>query len=91
METKNRVGVFIGRMQPPHAGHISVIKKMIKENDEVIILFGSSLSVRDFKNPFTWRERATMVITELEAQFTLVSEEYYYSDESCEQYMVDNK
>ena len=91
METNSRVGVFIGRMQPPHAGHISVIKKMVEENDEIIILFGSSLSVRDSKNPFTWRERATMVITELEAQFTLVSEEYYYSDESCEQYMVDNK
>ena len=38
METRSRVGVFIGRMQPPHAGHISVIKKMVEENDEVILL-----------------------------------------------------
>lgn len=91
METNSRVGVFIGRMQPPHAGHISVIKKMIKENDEIVILFGSSLSVRDSKNPFHWRERATMVMTELKAHLTSVSEDYYYFDESCEQYKVDNK
>ena len=41
MEMK-RVGVFLARLQPIHNGHLSLIKKIVNENDECLILIGSS-------------------------------------------------
>jgi cytidyltransferase-like protein len=32
------LGLFIGRLNPPHIGHISIINKVLKENDETLIL-----------------------------------------------------
>lgn len=58
-------GVFIGRMQPPHPGHLSIIVTMIQECTNNLILLGSSLASRDIKNPFTWRDRAELIILSL--------------------------
>jgi len=33
----NRVGVFIGKFDPPHLGHISIIREMLDENNQVLI------------------------------------------------------
>ena len=35
-------GLLIGRMQPVHKGHISVINETLKEVDELIIGIGSA-------------------------------------------------
>jgi cytidyltransferase-like protein len=32
------LGLFIGRLNPPHIGHIGIINKALKENDKVLIL-----------------------------------------------------
>lgn len=37
-----KVGVFLARMQPLHNGHLALIEKMFEENDECLILIGSS-------------------------------------------------
>ena len=34
--------LFIGRFQPFHNAHLADIKKILKENDEVLIAIGSS-------------------------------------------------
>lgn len=36
-----KLGLFIGRMNPPHIGHTKVIKKALLENDIVLVLLGS--------------------------------------------------
>lgn len=54
-------GLLIGRMQPVHKGHISVIKDTLKEVDELIIGIGSSDKSHTNSNPFTGGERILMV------------------------------
>ena len=39
---KEKVGVFLSRMQPLHIGHLGMIEKALSENDKVIILIGSA-------------------------------------------------
>lgn len=45
MENHNknkRVGVILARMQPVHLGHLALIEKAMRENDEVYIFIGSA-------------------------------------------------
>lgn len=50
-------GLFIGRFQPFHLGHLSVIKQMEKECDEIIIAVGSAQYAFYKENPMTAGER----------------------------------
>lgn len=45
-------GVFIGRMQPVHNGHLFLIKKALEENDSVFVLLGSSNKSGTIRNSF---------------------------------------
>ncbi|MDO5852186.1 MAG: nicotinamide-nucleotide adenylyltransferase [Methanobacteriaceae archaeon] len=54
-------GTLIGRMQPIHNGHISVIKETLKEMDEIIIGIGSAQISHTIENPFTAGERILML------------------------------
>jgi len=49
--------LFVGRFQPFHDGHLSVIKNILKENDRVIIVIGSAEKNFLPKNPLTASER----------------------------------
>lgn len=53
--------LFIGRFQPFHLGHLSVIQKAIAENDHVYIGIGSAEANFRPANPFTAGERLYMV------------------------------
>ncbi|MBU1992771.1 MAG: nicotinamide-nucleotide adenylyltransferase [Patescibacteria group bacterium] len=53
--------LFIGRFQPFHLGHLSVVKKAIKEFDRVIIGIGSAEDSFLPDNPFTASERFQMI------------------------------
>ena len=61
-----RRGVFVGRFQPFHKGHLEVIKKITKEVDELVIIVGSSQYSHKLDNPFTAGERITMIRNALE-------------------------
>jgi nicotinamide-nucleotide adenylyltransferase len=37
-----KTGVILARLQPIHNGHLELIKKSMKENDETIIFVGSA-------------------------------------------------
>ena len=54
-------GVFVGRFQPFHNGHLEVIKKIVEEVDELVIILGSSQYSHKLDNPFTAGERITMI------------------------------
>jgi nicotinamide-nucleotide adenylyltransferase len=59
-------GLFVGRFQPFHLGHIGAIKDILKEVDELVIVVGSAQYSHTINNPFTAGERLTMVRTALE-------------------------
>lgn len=61
---KNKV--FIGRFQPIHEGHISVIKEAIKDGSNLLILVGSSNSFRSVKNPWTFKDRFGHILNSLD-------------------------
>lgn len=65
--------LFIGRFQPPHRGHIEVIKEISKKVDEVIIGIGSSNEHHTVDNPFTAKEREEMLNSALKIKnYTIV-------------------
>ena len=63
-----RRGVFVGRFQPFHKGHLEVIKKIMKEVDELVIIVGSSQYSHRLDNPFTAGERITMIRRAIEEE-----------------------
>lgn len=53
--------VFIGRFQPFHNGHLSIIKRGLELAKEVIVVVGSASAARNIRNPFTFEERKAMI------------------------------
>lgn len=58
-------GLFVGRFQPIHRGHVEIIKKILMEVDELIIIIGSSQASHTLENPFTAGERELMILKSL--------------------------
>lgn len=53
--------LFVGRFQPFHNGHLSVVKNILKTNDRVIIVIGSAEKNFLPKNPLTASERFQLI------------------------------
>jgi len=66
MSTKNITGLYTGRFQPFHLGHLSAIKQALKQVEKLIIAIGSSQYDHEEYNPFTAKERAEMIRLTLE-------------------------
>jgi len=56
-----RRGVYPGRFQPIHWGHVSVVKWALDRVDELIIVVGSAQESHTLSNPFTAGERIEMI------------------------------
>ncbi|HIQ03282.1 MAG TPA: nicotinamide-nucleotide adenylyltransferase [Desulfurococcales archaeon] len=69
-------GLYIGRFQPPHLGHIYTLKNILKEVNEVIIGIGSAQISHTFDNPFTAGERILMLKAALEDEGIDMSKVY---------------
>ena len=54
-------GLYVGRFQPFHLGHLDAIKYALKELDELVIVIGSAQYSHNANNPFTAGERLVMV------------------------------
>jgi len=54
-------GLFVGRFQPFHKGHLEAVKDALKEVDELVIVVGSAQYSHRIDNPFTVGERTTMI------------------------------
>lgn len=62
MEKKYRCGLYIGRFQPIHVGHESIIRRMLDECKQIIIVIGSAQESGTEKNPFTFEQRADLIM-----------------------------
>ncbi|MDH5779716.1 MAG: nicotinamide-nucleotide adenylyltransferase [Candidatus Bathyarchaeota archaeon] len=54
-------GLFVGRFQPFHKGHLRAVKDILGKVDELVIVVGSSQYSHTLDNPFTTGERITMI------------------------------
>ena len=59
-------GFYIGRFQPYHNGHQSVLESIATEVDEIVIGVGSAQLSHELENPFTAGERVLMITRSLE-------------------------
>jgi len=54
-------GLYVGRFQPFHTGHLEAVKHILSHVDDLIILVGSAQHSHTVENPFTAGERITMI------------------------------
>ena len=64
-------GFYIGRFQPYHYGHQSVIEHIAEEVDEIVIGIGSAQLSHTPGNPYTAGERVLMITRALEQSVSL--------------------
>lgn len=84
---KKPFGIYIGRFQPLHWGHLDSMIKALEVVDKLIVIVGSSFAARDPKNPFTFEERKHMITEALQNQgftnnqFVIIGvRDYYYNE-----------
>ncbi|AFK22248.1 nicotinamide-nucleotide adenylyltransferase [Pyrococcus sp. ST04] len=70
-------GLFVGRFQPVHNGHIKALEFVFEQVDEVIIGIGSAQASHTLKNPFTTGERMEMLIRALDESGLSEKKRYY--------------
>ncbi|MEJ2407228.1 MAG: bifunctional nicotinamide-nucleotide adenylyltransferase/Nudix hydroxylase [Candidatus Thiodiazotropha sp.] len=78
--------VFIGRFQPFHIGHLSVIQEGLRDAERVIVLIGSAHRPRNSRDPWTVDERSEMVrsaVGESDAERVIIAPliDVLYNDE----------
>lgn len=61
-----RRAFYIGRFQPFHLGHYSIINSIARDVDELVIGIGSAQKSHESRNPFTAGERVMMIRHALE-------------------------
>jgi nicotinamide-nucleotide adenylyltransferase len=54
-------GLYVGRFQPFHIGHLDAIKYVLGKVDELVVVIGSAQYSHKSYNPFTAGERLVMV------------------------------
>jgi len=54
-------GLYVGRFQPFHLGHLGAVKAVLKEVDELVTVIGSAQYSHNLNNPFTAGERLVMI------------------------------
>lgn len=60
LRPRTALTVFLGRMQPFHEGHLSIITKALSVSDRLMVGIGSANGPRSHRNPFTYKEREQM-------------------------------
>ncbi|MBU7027748.1 MAG: nicotinamide-nucleotide adenylyltransferase [Theionarchaea archaeon] len=60
--------LYVGRFQPFHLGHLEILKKILAEYHEVIIIVGSAQHSHTLENPFTAGERIQMITETLDEE-----------------------
>ena len=61
----NKVGIFIGRFQPIHMGHVHAIGVAASQVKTLIVMVGSANQCRSIKNPWNYAERKQMIAAKL--------------------------
>jgi bifunctional NMN adenylyltransferase/nudix hydrolase len=63
-----KTGIFIGRFQPVHEGHVHAIGLAASQVQKLYILVGSANQCRSIRNPWTFQERKQMLALKLHSQ-----------------------
>lgn len=61
MNYKYNCGIYIGRFQPFHKGHLHIVEQMMKECRKVVVVIGSANKGNTERNPLTYYERKTII------------------------------
>lgn len=61
-------GLFIGRFQPFHKGHLATVKFALAKVDKLVIVVGSAQKSHEPRNPFTTGERVRMIKESLDSE-----------------------
>ncbi len=61
-------GLFVGRFQPFHKGHLATVKFALEKVDQLVIVVGSAQKSHESRNPFTAGERIRMIKESLDAE-----------------------
>lgn len=54
-------GLYVGRFQPFHLGHLDVVKEALRTVEELILVIGSAQYSHTVRDPFTAGERLFMI------------------------------
>lgn len=60
-------GLFVGRFQPFHKGHLATVKYALDKVDQLVIVVGSAQKSHEPRNPFTADERVRMIKESLDS------------------------
>jgi bifunctional NMN adenylyltransferase/nudix hydrolase len=61
MQTQYQYGIYIGRFQPFHLGHLRTLNLALQKAEEVILILGSYRVAADTRNPWQLEERIAMI------------------------------
>ncbi len=61
MKTEYQFGIYIGRFQPFHLGHLQTVKQALDKVNQLILIIGSHRVAPDPHNPWTTSERIKMI------------------------------
>jgi bifunctional NMN adenylyltransferase/nudix hydrolase len=79
---KYKLAVFIGRFQPYHLGHRTVIARGLEIAESVLVLIGSCDGPRTLRNPFEFHEREWTIKNDFEENiFVDRLPDHLYNDE----------
>jgi|SRR5208337_233199 len=87
---KKTVGVYWGRFNPPHKGHIALVKRLVKKVDLLIVAVGSAGSKNTKRNPFSGEERVEMLKSYLREQNIKVKDVIAVKDGNSWTSSIDN-
>jgi nicotinamide-nucleotide adenylyltransferase len=61
-------GLFLGRFQPFHEGHLEVIREIAAQVDKLVVAIGSAQESHTLEDPFTAGERHLMISETLDEE-----------------------
>lgn len=85
MSKNYKFSVFIGRFQPFHLAHMSLLKEALRQAETAIVILGSYKRARNPKNPWTGEEREQMIRASLSEEENasvkfVMMRDYAYND-----------
>jgi len=87
---KKTTGVLWGRFNPPHKGHIALIRRLAKRVDALVIAVGNSETSDTMRDPFSGVERVRMMKSYLREQKIVVKDVVAVADGDSWTSSVDN-
>lgn len=68
MTKKYQFGIYIGRFQPFHFGHLQTLKLALEKAEQIILILGSHQAASNIRNPWSSQERIEMIGSCLSAE-----------------------